>query len=226
MAQTRQIAYKVRLGDIEKGNIIFDGERFSSLEVGNKKVSRINVISNVVDKYSNPEKNYNALTVDDGTGQIRVKGFSDSSVLLSGLEIGDTIKIIGWLRHFNNEIYIAPEIAVRVDPRWGYVRRLELTKEYGEFKEEAESAEHSEQTEHAEPLEEEKIEREKIEDEIAESAKSVILKKIRENNEGINVEQLIMSLKISVDEINDSISALISEGEIYEPKPGHLRSLD
>jgi len=220
MAQLRQIAYKIRLGDVLNGNIVFDGEKFSSLEVKEKKVSRVNVICNIVDKYENPEKSYNTITLDDGTGQIRVKAFSDSSILLKGMEIGDTVRIVGWLRYYNDELYILPEIAVRLDPKWGYVRRLELIKEYGEFKEIEPVAEKVEQVEEVE-----EIEREKIMD-MEEGPKMLILKKIKENAEGIDIEKLIMELKFSVEEINGTIKNLIAEGEIYEPRPGHLRGLD
>ncbi|MEM2956294.1 MAG: OB-fold nucleic acid binding domain-containing protein [Candidatus Pacearchaeota archaeon] len=222
MVQLRQVAYKVRICDLLSGNIIFNGERFSSLEIKDKKVSRVNIICNVIDKYTNPEKNFSSLTVDDGTGQVRIKAFSDSISLLDGLDIGDTIKVIGWLRFFNDELYILPEIAIKIDPKWGYVRKLELAKEYGEFKEETQKKPFEEEIN--EIIEKEKILDENIEPE--KNAKSIILKKIKENPDGIDVEKLIMELNISIDEINDSLKDLIAEGEIYEPRPGHLRSLD
>jgi hypothetical protein len=219
--QSRQVANKIRIGDLLNGNIIFDGERFSALEVKDRKVSRVNVICNVVDKYSNPDKNFYSLTVDDGTGQIRVKAFTDSAILISGFGIGDTIKLIGWLRYFNNEIYITPEIALRADVKWAYVRKLELLKEYGEFRETG-----SNEAEKSTAPEEDIVEREKLDLEMEENSKSIIMKKIKSSEDGIDVEKLIMDLKIPVNEISGVISELIAEGGIYEPKPGHLRSLD
>jgi len=216
--EKRQIAYKLRIGDLLKGNVVFNGDRFSSLEINEKKISRVNVICNIVDKYSNPEKNYNTLTIDDGTGQIRIKAFSDASILLNGLEIGDTIKLIGLLKSYNDELYISPEIAVRIEPKWAYVRKLELIKEYGEFKSGFEP-----KPEIAEP--EEIIENEKVYG-LEETAKTIILKKIKENKEGIDIEKLIMELKLPANEINETISELVASGEIYEPRPGILRSLD
>ncbi len=221
--QSRQVAYRIRLGDLLKGNTIFDGERFSYLETKEKKIARVNLVSNVVDKYSNPDKGYNSLTVDDGTGQIQIKGFSDTSVLLSGINIGDTVRIIGFVRYFNNELYILPEVVKKVDSKWAYVRKLELAKEYGA--EENSEPKQSYTPEKKEEIIEEVIENEKIE-EIEEGPKAIILKKIKENQEGIDIEKLILELKIPVNEINETISVLISEGEIYEPRPGHLRSLD
>ena len=225
MAQLRQVAHKIRIGDLLNGNIVFDGDKFSSLEVKDKKVSRVNAICNIVEKYENPEKNFNSITLDDGTGQIRVKAFSDSAILLKGLEIGDTVRIVGWLRYYNDEIYILPEIAVRMDPKWGYVRRLELIKEYGEFKEPEQPAPEPVKETVEQQTEVEEIEREKVLD-LEDSSKMTILKKIKESAEGIDIEKLIMELKFSVDEINNVIKALIAEGEIYESRPGFLRSLD
>jgi hypothetical protein len=223
--EKRQVAYKIRIGDLMKGNIIYNGDRFSALEVKEKKIARVNIICNVVDKYSNPEKSYNTLTIDDGTDQIRIKAFSDASILLNGLEIGDTIKVIGWIRSYNDELYIAPEIAVRVDSKWAYVRKLELIKEFGEFKSEFEPKYEIPKESQPEEIEEEVISREKVYD-IADSPKSTILKKIKENKDGIDIEQLIMALNFPVDQINEIKSSLISEGEIYESRPGYLRSLD
>jgi len=217
MVEKRQIAYKLRIGDLLKGNVVFNGDRFSSLEINERQISRVNVICNIVDKYSNPEKSYNTLTIDDGTGQIRIKAFSDASILLNGLEIGDTIKVIGLLKSYNDELYISPEIAIRVEPKWAYVRKLELIKEYGEFKSGFEPK--------PEIVEDEIIENEKVYD-VEETAKTIILKKIKESKEGIDIEKLIMELKIPANEINETISGLVASGEIYEPRPGFLRSLD
>ena len=219
----RQIAYRVRIGDMLKGNMIMNGDRFSALEVKDRKVSRVNLICAVVDRYSNPAKNYNSLTVDDGTGQIQIKGFVDTYSLLQGIEIGDTIRIIGVLRFFNDEIYILPEVVKKIDPKWAHVRRLEMAKEFGEFEEKTD--EFNPKTDEVDEEIVDVIEKEKIED-IQEGAKSIILKKIKESADGMDVEKLIMEINLSVDEINSSIASLIADGEIYEPRPGHLRSLD
>ena len=69
----RQIAYKVQAGDIMSGKANFEGERLVSLECAGKNVLRINIMGNVVDKYSNVEKRFASLTVDDGSGQVRIK---------------------------------------------------------------------------------------------------------------------------------------------------------
>ena len=222
----RQTAHKAWIGTLLKGKVNLENERLISLDIGTKKISRVNLIANVVDRYSGDSRPYVALTLDDSSGNIRVKAFADSITLLSDINIGDTILIVGMLRSFNDEIYITPEIVKIVEPKWALIRRLELTKEYGLFKNEFEPkyVNPQEKAEAADVEAAEIIEKEKID--LSESPKSSILKKIKENAEGMDIEKLILELKISMDEINKAIKELIAEGEIYEPRPGYLRSLD
>src|SRR3989344_7571098 len=86
----RATAYKLRIGDLLRGKPIIENERFNFLELDNKQVIRVNVVANVVDKYqiegtNNPneqdeairKKKYLALTIDDASGQIRIKSFGE-----------------------------------------------------------------------------------------------------------------------------------------------------
>ena len=55
----RKIAIKMRIKEISLGTPFFEDERFSFIELGNKKISRVNLIGNVVDKFeSEGEKKY------------------------------------------------------------------------------------------------------------------------------------------------------------------------
>ena len=49
----RNIAYKFRIGDILSGKPMINNERFSFLDLENKKVIRVNVVGSIVDKYEN-----------------------------------------------------------------------------------------------------------------------------------------------------------------------------
>ena len=63
----RNIAFKLRIGDLLMGKPVNNGERFGFLELGDKKVVRINIAGNIVDKYeSQGETKYLNLTIDDG----------------------------------------------------------------------------------------------------------------------------------------------------------------
>ena len=126
----RNIAYKLRIGDILRGKPVFENERFSFLELDGKKVVRINVVGSIVDKYEvDNERKYTFLTLDDASGQIKLKAFGDDTEKLKNIDHGQTIVIIGTLRHFNNEIYIFPEAVRKQDPKYLIVRKLEIEKE-------------------------------------------------------------------------------------------------
>ena len=99
----RNIGFKLRIGDILLGKPILNGDKFSNLELGDKKIIRCNVIGNVIDKFqseSSTGKSYIFVKIDDGSGQISLKAFSDDSEKLKELIQGETILCIGSLRHF------------------------------------------------------------------------------------------------------------------------------
>ncbi len=202
----RRVAHKVRIGDILVGKPVMDGEKFSFLEFGDKKVTRVNIIGNIVDKYeSEGEKRYSFLTIDDGSGQIKLKSFGDDAEKLKNLVQGQTVTVIGLLRVFNNEIYISPEIVREQDPRYLVIRKMEIEKE---------------RAKNSPPLEREQVVA--IKDRILE-----IIKK-SEDEGGIEIDKIIMNSSLnnaSPDLINQEIQKLLEEGIIFEPRPGKLRWL-
>src|SRR3989338_9959344 len=103
----REIACKLRIGEILRGKpqvTIDEGrERFNFLEIGSRKIVRVNVVANVIDKFSSEgEKKFATLTLDDATGQINVKTFGNEIELFNEISQGNTLMIIGVLRIFNN----------------------------------------------------------------------------------------------------------------------------
>ena len=77
--QKRNTAYKVWIGDLLKSNISMNENRLNYVELGNRKIVRVNIIANVIDKYRHNEKPYTSLTLDDSSGQMRVKSFDDTA---------------------------------------------------------------------------------------------------------------------------------------------------
>jgi len=199
----RNIAYKLRINDLLIGKPIFDGERFSFLELGDKKIIRVNLIANIVDKYdSEGEKKYCFLTIDDGSGQIKIKAFADDADKLKNNFQGQTILTIGTLRYFNNELYISPEIVKEYPSEYLLIRKLEIEKQRSKDK----------------PL----LEKKQI---IA--VKDKILEKIKQSEpEGIEIDELIMKTpEASPDIINQEIKKMLEDGIVFEPRPGKLRWL-
>lgn len=200
----RNIAFKLRVGEILVGKPYLENEKFTFLELGNKKIVRVNVIGNITDKYeSNGERKFLFITLDDGSGQIKLKTFGDDCAKFSELMQGETVVVIGTLRYFNNEIYIAPEIVKEQDIRYLLIRKLELEK-----------------AQSTDPI---KVSKEQI---IA--VKDRILENIKNSEDvgGVNIDQLIMKLNdISPEIINQEIQKFIEEGMVFEPRPGKVRYL-
>ena len=123
----RNIAYKMRIGDIFNGKPVSEEGKFLFLDSGNKRVVRVNILANCVDKFiQEGEKKYATITIDDSSGQIRLKAFGDDIEPLKKVMQGDTLQIIGNIREWSGELYILPEIIKKVDPRWLLVRKLEI----------------------------------------------------------------------------------------------------
>lgn len=213
----RHIAYKFRIGDILSGNPVINNERFSFLDLEDKKVIRVNVVGSIVDRYENEgEKNYAFLTLDDGSGQIKLKSFGDEIEKVKNVSHGQTIIVIGFLRYFNNEIYISPEIVNEQDSRYLVLRKIELERQ----KSGQEAGKNSN-------LPEAKISNENQIKEVEKNLKDKIIELIKnsESEGGIDTEKLISSLNESQETINQEIQKLLEEGIIFEPRPGKIRWL-
>lgn len=208
----REVAYKLRIGDLLKGSQVFDQSRSGTLEninprllhleLGDKKIARVNIIANVVDKFeSQGETRFASVTLDDGSGQIRARVFGDEINKLKDIIQGDTVVVIGFLRSFNKELYILPEIIRKHDSRYLLVRKLEIDKTI--------------RLQSPEQKKEIKAVRDEIIELIRES----------EKNQGIDKEEIIMKFKADPHLISQEIQKLLEDGIIYEPVPGRVRYL-
>ncbi|MGD9275575.1 MAG: OB-fold nucleic acid binding domain-containing protein [Candidatus Pacearchaeota archaeon] len=200
----RHTAYKFRIGDLLIGKPIMDNERFSFLELGDKKIVRINVIGNIVDRYdSEGETKFTSFTIDDGSGQMKMRVFADDVGKFKNILQGQTVVVIGLLRFYNNEIYISPDIIKEHDSKYLLIRKLETEKE---------------RNKNTTPVE--RTEMIAIKDKILEKIKS------SEEDGGIETDKIIMELREATPEIiNQEIQKLLEEGIIFEPRPGKVRWL-
>lgn len=203
----RHTAYKFRIGDLLVGKPMMNDERFSFLELGDKKIVRVNIVGNIVDKYdSGDERKYLFLTLDDGSGQIKLKTFGDDSDKFKGVIQGQTVVMIGTLRHWRDELYIAPEIIKEVDPKYLLLRKLET--EEGRVSNSVTIS----------PVQKEQI--------VAIKDKLLDLIKSNEENGGIEVNEIKSKLpEFSQTIIEQEIQKLLEEGIAFEPRPGKIRYL-
>ncbi|MBT4257688.1 hypothetical protein HOD88_00700 [archaeon] len=201
----RNIAFKLRIGDLLIAKPIFDQEKYKYSELGGKNVSRVNVVGNIVERYdSEGEKKYSFLKLDDGSGQISLKIFGEDVDKFKSIGQGLTVTVIGFLRNWNNETYITPEIIKEQDPKYLLIRKLETEKE---------------RNNEAAPIEN-KAEFVAIKDKILGTIKAA------EEEGGIEMDQIIMNLRdIDTEIINQEVQKLLEEGIVFEPRPGKVRYL-
>lgn len=196
----RKIAYKIRIGQINQAKQNTEGERLKNIEINGKEIVRVNLIANVIDKYiQEGEKKYGNLSLDDASGQIKVKLFGDDTKKIESFNQGDTIQVIGLVRSWNNELYLTPEIIKKKDPSFLLVRKLEVEAEIPKTLDRSQIAE--------------------LKDKI------LTMVKTAEPDGGIDIEKIIMELKEPPNTINNEIKKLLEDGVTYEPRPGKLRYL-
>ncbi len=196
----RHTAYKVKIGEIINGNQIVDGEKLRFIESNGKNIARVNLIANVVDKYiQDDEKKFASITLDDATGQIKLKTFGEEIEKLKSFEQGDTVLAIGLIREWNKEIYVTPEIIKKRQPEYLLLRKLE--------------------TDLDKPKQLDKKELTEVKDKII----SII--KREEANGGVEIQKMTEELQAKSETVNQEIRKLLEEGSIYEPRPGKVRYL-
>ncbi|PXY71265.1 hypothetical protein CXX78_02010 [Candidatus Parvarchaeota archaeon] len=196
----RHIAYKLKIGEILEGTPSLEEEKLKFVEILGNKVSRINLIANITDKFiQEGEKKFGSITLDDASGQIKAKVFGDEINNFSNLEQGDTLMLIGLLRHWNNEIYLTPEVIRKKEPIFLLIRKTEL-----EFMKK-------------DPKTSEEI------NEIKEKIIEIV--KREEPNNGSEISSIISELKSPAETINNEVKKLLEDGTIYEPRPGKIRYL-
>jgi|SRR3989344_33626 len=201
----RQIAYKVPINQILRNQYIEqEGWNPNYIQINNKQVSRVNLIATVIDRQVS--SSLVTLVLDDSTGIIQARSFNEDIKKVTGINVGDTVLIIGRPRKFNDQIFITIEISRKIDVLWSKVRKIELQKEFSLL--DKQSAEIKSQPNH-------NIENEKI------------LELIKENDDGngVDIDQIILSSGLDESEAHEVISELIKQGEIYEPKPNKIKIL-
>ncbi|MEK6894163.1 MAG: OB-fold nucleic acid binding domain-containing protein [Nanoarchaeota archaeon] len=196
----RHTAFKLKIGDILSGNQITDGEKLKFIETSGKNVARVNLIANVVDKFiQDDEKKFASVTLDDASGQIKLKTFGEDIEKLKPFEQGDTVLAIGMIREWNKEIYVTPEIIKKKEAEYLLLRKLE--------------------NERNKPSESDKKQSIDLKDKI------ITIIKREEQNGGADIKKLTEELQSKPEVVNQEIRKLLEEGTIYEPRPGKVRYL-
>ena len=124
----RMTAKKVRIYDIINGKWVKkEGMEPSYVETNyGDQLSRVRIMGTIVSKFIAEDGNFASITVDDATDTIRAKTFKTIKPV-DTVEIGDIVDVIGKVREYNEEIYLIPEIILKMtDPNMELLRKLEV----------------------------------------------------------------------------------------------------
>jgi len=231
MAIKRSTAYRIRLKNIvnspyEKR----EGFNPSVIKFNTLEISRVNVVASIVGKYLTDDQNYCAITLDDGSETIRVKNFGAEVGVIKELNVGDIVRIIGKVKEYNEEKYIAGEISKVLNPNWIIVNELELSNQK-QTETDTSTTDSTNKVIETKPNSSENEEIISISSDSGDSESSIkqkILQYLKNNDKGNGVimDQIMTSLDISSEEVKNSLYELLKVGEIYEPKKGILKILD
>ncbi|MBR9690994.1 hypothetical protein GOV08_04895 [Candidatus Woesearchaeota archaeon] len=211
-SQKRSVAVKIRISDILKGEyVIEEGWAPNYVKTSKGKVSRVNIIGVVISREEN--LGFDSLIIDDSTGNISIRSFEDNKII-TPYKIGDLVILIGKPRKYGEEIYIIPEIIKPLkEKKWAQVRIKEIGLKKDDIKEEPVSEKIVVKT-NEEPLKKP-----------SENSFEIILKTIKELDEGFGVSYELVDNKSNVKNFDEIIKNLIEEGEIFEIRPGILKIL-
>lgn len=249
---TRLTAFKVAVKDILEGSYVTVEGKWEPDYVLTKlgqKVSRVRVLGLVLRIYKSEDGAYAALVVDDTTGSIRAKAWRGDVGLFKELEAGDTVEVVGKIREYQEERYIAPEVVVKTDGLHELLRRLELAKlrkklskinslvnqNSEEFDDVGKLQNFMKEKYGVAPEVVENIIASKKEPEVATvqpeeetstlTEKIKLLKIIGQNPTGAPYATILQQAGMDSGKVDLLLKELISDGEIFEPRSGVFKRL-
>jgi len=136
MDKKRLTAFKTSIDAIGKGKFIAQ-EGFNPsyvLSPSGQRLSRVRILATAVDKFVSENGKFASLTLDDGSDTIRAKVFNALS-MLEPVSKGDIVDVIARIKEYQEEIYLLPEVVMKIDdPNIELLRRLELQEQEKELK--------------------------------------------------------------------------------------------
>ena len=224
----RSTAQHVPINVIVNGRYVKEDEDFTPnyISVGEKKISRVNIIGIVVSLVDN-ERGGKSIVIDDGTAEISARGF-DQTLIPSDIVVGDIINIIGRPREFNSERYIVLEIIKKTSQEWMRVRKKELENSFIPDSQEIEEKK------------EENIEKNIVEEDLSGDEKEEantgeegllatnerIIQYIKKNEQGKGVEVEEILNDLNIDNCEKLLESMLKEGDLFETMPGRLKVLE
>ena len=234
----RPAAYKMKIEDVALGQYVRspDGTEPSYLLTPwGEQVTRVRVMGTVVDKFVRDDQNYATLRIDDGSETVGLRAWQEGVKELDGFKVGDIVDVIGRVREFNGEVYLIPELIIRVDdPNWELVRELEVIAARREalasgvrpkiekLEPRRPDTQFQRRTGESEPSEDTDEEPLPI---IPDEVKKRVVIAMEKLDAGSGVEPIGISneLNMSLAQVNDVLRVLFVDGDVFEPTHGKFR---
>lgn len=212
----RHTAYKVWIADIvnrpyEKGLGEFDP---NYVQIQDKKVSRVNIIATVIAKQ---EQDTSAtVNLDDGTAGMQAIIW-DNKAMVQNIKVGATVIAIGKVREFNNQRQIALEIIRELTPEWRKLREEELKNEFTAPLQQAAPQQVTQTVTNNTTTTQ--VTQADIRKEVLQAIETL------DTDDGADFFKIVQTTGKDEELIDATVQALLKEGEIFEVKPGKLRSM-
>lgn len=226
----RATAKKCTIHDLLTGAyVVKEGTTPNYVRTKRGEVSRANLIGVVV------EKGEKSLVLDDGTGRMLVRNFGKPG-LFQKIEVGAPLLVIGRPRAYQQERYVVAEIVkVLQSRRWLELRKAELERaRESEEKSETEKTLAQQSAHHKEQVLDEKVtnsegvqveeQREDVVHSENKADRAIALIRRLDTGEGAPIERVLQ--ESGDKEMEQVLTALMAEGEIFEIKPGRVKVLE
>ncbi len=209
----RQTAHKVWIADLVNGTYVKTAGEWEPnyVSVRGTPTSRVNIIGIITGKEL--QETQATIKVDDGSATIEAKAWQEDIPKIADKNIGDIVIVIGKVREFNNKKQVNIEIIRKLEPSWLKLRKEELTKEFGQVQEPKATPEP------AAPAAEGPVEEA--------DARKLIMQAIEDldQEDGADFFKIVEQTKLDEELVDTTVQTLLREGEIFEIKPGKLRSM-
>ncbi len=237
--KNRLVTKKTRIKDVVKGRY-FPGSKETMrasyvITPFGERISRMNVLGTITDKFINDSKDYGVIIIDDGTGAIHAKTFGDDVEMFNNVDRGDLAIIIGKIKEYEGETYINAEIVNIIPPEksnYEPLRRLELLDKLHERKDKIDNLKkirnHVPPEELGKYAENMGFDQETLKvamESEGDDYKPKLLKLIDEMDEGNGTEIMKIFEESNLPDavVERTMDNLLSDGYIFEPSPGRFK---
>ena len=226
----RPVARKVRIEELVTGEYkrSEDGTEPAHLVTPwGVQLTRARVMGTVVDKFIREDGSYRTFTLDDGSGIIRVKVWGKDVDKISDTNVGDLVDVIGRVREFEGEVYLAPETIIKVrDPNWETVRVLEIVRERRKMLACGARPSVEPEPEPTQVVIEKQTSPETAPQQgggVDESLKEKVLEVVKQFPSGVTISEIYDRVDLAPREVDEALRELLADGRIYEPESGRYR---